>query len=232
MSPVWFVLPILLAISGIMAIRHQTRLITPPASPITTLNQKTKAISQVTSFFYTQVFLDRDQTFVSIPFRFPNESSDQPLWLLLLLENNDHLLRLIHHPQIADLTWSSVESNGVILFQRQKNYASLDQFLQNPPAKNTLLLDESLKDQTWFTDLSGTLVNPQNHDITLDQFDYILTYYQPPRTENDWYIFETILDASRAQVNIKEELVWEINAPQATLDSPYLLGTIHVDYRQ
>jgi uncharacterized protein YbaP (TraB family) len=45
-------------------------------------------------------------------------------------------------------------------------------------------------------------------------------------------MFETILDASTAQVNIKEELVWEINAPQAPLDRPYLLGTIHVDYRQ
>jgi hypothetical protein len=169
-SPAWFLLPIILAISGIAAIRYQSRLISPPASPITTLNQQTKAISQVTSFFYTQVFLDRDKTFVSIPFRFPEESSDQPLWLLLLLDDGDHLLRLIHHPQLANLNWSSVNSNNeVFLYQRQKNYASIDQFLQNPPARNTLLLDAGLKDQPLFANLSGSPLNPQNHEITLDQ---------------------------------------------------------------
>jgi hypothetical protein len=232
MSPAWFLLPIILAISGIAAIRHQSRLIAPPASPITTVNQKTQSISEATSFFYTQVFLDRDQTFISLPFRFPAESSSQPLWLLLMASDNNHLVRLIHHPEIATINWPMVESDGIFVYQRQKNYASLDQLIQSPPSKDTLLLDYSLKDLPWFTDLSGVTISPQNSSFNLAQIDYIVTTYHSPRIENEWSMFETTVDASRAQVNDKDELIWEIYAPLATVENPYLVGTIHVDYRQ
>lgn len=48
-------------------------------------------------------------------------------------------LQPLHNSILDNLDWSAIEDNGVYLLQRQKQYASIDEFLKNAPNKSEIL---------------------------------------------------------------------------------------------
>ncbi len=232
------VLFILLMIIVIIAIVSVVREFYPPQTPIVSLepnpNQQEVTITGPNAFFYTKVFLDRDKTFVSFPFKPP--SPPQLIWLFLVMqEGTPHTRLLISHPVISTLEWESITDDFATLYQKVPRYDSIDDFLSNPPtsSQTTVLMDPYLSRTNPYQEVPATAIPERDDNLNLDGIDYILTTYHAPRIGHDgFHYYETTLNAQLAQLNDSEQLIWQILAPQANQDNPLTIGTIHVDYRQ
>lgn len=220
-----------IAVWGILTQYNPTSLTkTTPSNPSTAETQTTQLQKIITpnAFFYSKTFPKLDATFVSIPFSFT--SSPQPLWLFLETQSGiPRIGRLIYHPYLASLAWPTVTDGPITLYQKEKRFNSVADFLKNPPAAG-ILIDPALSVLPKYSNLNTNLI-PESGELDLKAHDYILTTYAPARFETDLNYYETIIDATSAQPNKNGELVWLIFAPDASESLPYSLGNIHVDYR-
>lgn len=176
--------------------------------------------------FNTKAFLDRDRTQVSFPFAFNGE----PTHLWLGFEPEDVSQRtniLVSHPQLINLTWPVVENESLSLFQREPTYASVEEFLAEPPALDEVRIDSFLK---WkypqFEDAQVT-----DFDIDMDKTNYILTTYRHWDSDQGVYYFDQIVDASTAKI-IDDQIQWHVRAPSLSEGQSYLSGHVQVNYIQ
>lgn len=221
------ILVILLTAAGVIMARKNFKKPTVENQTESLVPSNLKKVIQPNAFFYTKIFLDRNNTFISIPYKFEND----PLiiWLYLQPEiDAEALVRLVSHPQLEDLDWHSITDKHLTLYQRLNNYHSIENFLEDPPASEQIVMDFKFAELEDYSQLTNNLING---DIELVKFNYILTTYVPPRIADQVLYYETIIDASTANINIEDEMIWHIQAPDATEDNPFYLGTIHVDYR-
>ena len=208
-----------------------THLATSQPKPETSYEtSKLDEVNNANIFFLTKTFLNRNKTFISIPFQFIGKP--QILWLYLnTVEGTPRLSRLMYHPILQQLTWGKIQANGIVLYQKNNQYKTFEDFLNNPPPGNQILADPYLTVIPPFDRLKPTAMPSNSSDLDLNKVAYILTTYKPPRTENDVFYFEDTLDATSAQLNDKNDLVWMLSAPEASTENPFRLGGIHVDYR-
>lgn len=180
------------------------------------------------AIFGTDVFLDRQNTFVTVPFKFENE--DYMLWLTLESEEGfAPTLRLMYHPQLANISWPVISTDSLSLFQKSSSYSSIEDFIESPPENADIYADYPLIESEQYDHLGALELTS---DINLDEVDFILTTFRPLRTEAGLFHYDTIIDASHGLVNENNHLVWKIQASQASEQNPYHLDKIHVDYRQ
>lgn len=184
-------------------------------------------ITQPNAVFYTGVFLNRNQTFISIPYTFSH--NHLVMWLSLSSqEPTSETVRLISHPTLDKLDWPQITQDHLTLYQQKLTYESLTDFINHPPPPEQILMDYHLEKIKPYTSITQNLLK---EDFNPDDYQYILTTYLPSRIENGTFYYETTLDATSASVNDLNELVWGLHAPQASVDNSFILGAIHVDYR-
>lgn len=189
--------------------------------------QSLQKVIQPNAFFYSGVVAKRNQTQVSVNY----SMSDYPHVMhldLIVPDGTQTISRLITHPLLTSLPWEYVESNGIRLYQKTKIYQSIDQFATKPAVGKTILADEALILTPAYKGLSA---KPLNEFASLDGIEYILTTYVPSQLLGNGHRYQTILDASSALVNLKNELVWHIRIPTATLEHPLYLGGVEVNYQ-
>lgn len=200
-----------------------------PDQSVVPLTTNFKKIISSNAFFYSKVYPKLDKTFISIPYKFT--SNPQPLWLILETQAGiPRIGRLMYHPDLEKLDWHTVTNGTVTLYQREPTYTSVEDFIQSPPHSG-VLIDPPLTVIADYVNLKNADLIPESGHLDLNTHQYILTSYSPPRHENDYNFYETTIDATIAQPNDRNELVWLIHAPDAGDNNPYLLGNIHVDYR-
>ncbi len=190
-------------------------------------SQSLQKVIQPNAFFYSGVVAKRNQTQVSVNY----SMSDYPHVMhldLIVPDGTQTISRLITHPILTSLPWEYVESNGIRLYQKTKIYQSIDQFATKPAAGKTILADEALILTPAYKDLNA---KPLNEFASLDGIEYILTTYVPSQPLGTGHRYQTILDSSSALVNLKNELVWHIRIPTATLEHPLYLGGVEVNYQ-
>ncbi len=177
--------------------------------------------------FFSKILLERNRTLVSIPF---NYEKNTPILFLGFLPvqgytNNE---RLISHPQINNLPWSLISQDGISLYQKNKTYDTIQSFLDNPPNPSLIASDPILSyDKPNLTGAQSLFA-----EIDLNQIEYIFTTYKPSELDNGVYYYETIFDATNAQLTDHNEISWYIKAPLASQDNTFLLGQINVEYLQ
>lgn len=180
------------------------------------------------ALFFSQIFLDRSRTYITIPIKFDR----QPLMIWLTLNASPSAQPqsfLVTHPAFDNLTWPKVSAGTIHLYQRQKTYASIDALLKNPPPSNRLAIDPTIHDLPTFSQIQGY---PVDNNLSLESVDYLLTTYTNPKIENGVYYYENIIDASQGIINSNNNLTWQLYAPQASSASAYYLGQIHIDYNR
>jgi hypothetical protein len=205
----------------------QSHINTPSQAPAPAPEQQLQKVVQPNAFFYSGVVANRSQTQVSINY----SMADFPHVMLLDLvvsEGSENISRLITHPLLTTLDWEYVESNGVRLYQKTKTFNSLSAFSSNPPPGRTILADEALLLINSYKTLQA---KPLNEFANLDGIDYILTTYSPSQPLGTGHRYQTVLDATSALVNLKNELVWHIRIPTATQEHPLYLGGVEVNYQ-
>lgn len=189
--------------------------------------QSLQKVIQPNAFFYSGVVAKRNQTQVSVNY----SMGDYPHVMhldLIVPDGAQTISRLITHPLLTSLPWEYVESNGIRLYQKTKIYQSINQFATKPAAGNTILADEALILAPAYKSLNA---KPLNEFASLDGIEYVLTTYAPSQPLGNGHRYQTILDASSALVNLKNELVWHIRIPTATLEHPLYLGGVEVNYQ-
>ncbi len=226
-------LAIVIVISGISIYQSIYKDILPkstpaPASTGVPDTNEWKEIKQQGALFYSEIFLARDKTFVSIPIKFSGPI--QTAWLTLLNASESSKINsyLMTHPQLTNLTWSEISDGPVHLYQKNKTYTSIQAFLSNPPAASSLLIDTMIKGVPPYKNLKGFTLEDTSE---LDKFDYLLTTYVKSPIMHDAVYYENIIDASGVAPNQNNRLGWQVFVETAT-SSGYSLGSIHVDYRK
>jgi hypothetical protein len=215
-----------MAVVGITREFYHDVLIAPPTQQVANY----KKIIQPNAIFYSQTFLSRNKTFITFPFKF--DAKPQPLWLTLQAQiGQPAIQRLVMHPMLYELSWRRLESDTLSLYQRERTYSSVEDFLKNPPANKEMRIDDPVITITGglFKDVAKI---DENTLGVPDTVGYILTSYKPPLEKDGWFHYEAILNAETAQANANNELVWHLQAPKATEENPFYLGDIHIDYRQ
>jgi hypothetical protein len=192
-----------------------------------TTNEQFIKLVNATVVFYSKIFGDRDRTFVFFPFKF--DAVDFPVWLQLESgESNSYLnTRLIHHPQLDQLAWPKITNDNLTLFQKEPKYKTIEEFLKYPPTQSVVVSDSMLVYE--FPQLNAVKLT---NTIEIDQANYILTTFKPARRVDNTYIFEHLFDATNAEINLGEELVWLIDATDASEENPFYIGNIQIDYRR
>lgn len=225
-NPVLTVL--LVAVLATAGVIYQYKLVGPQQRPAvageTALPELIKIV-QPNVVFNTTTFKDLDKTFVSVPFKF--EAEKFPVWLNLSVKTGEEEITfLLYHPMITGLDWDYVEEDEVRLYQRNKKFKSVADFLKNPP-DDGLAADDSIVVKSKYEKLYGQNLNQLE---TLDGIDYILTTNKTTLLDTGLYAFETIFDARGALLN-NDQLSWYLEASGASEENPLYLDTIHVDYR-
>ena len=228
----WFVisLTLILTLLGLVAV-YKNKL--PQTNIPSLVQQPTKPtlVKTPTVFFSTPVYLKRNKTFITIPFNF--ETHPQTLWLTLQTPAGvKPIIRLINHPFVSNLTWPYLLEGGLRLYQVKPTFTTFADFLAQPPAKNTILVDPHLLKTSQFANLKALPLPDDPNQIKADQIKYVLTTFAGFRPEGQFLNFETTLDATDAFVTNDNKLNWQIDAPLANPDNPFQMGGVHVDYRQ
>lgn len=184
-----------------------------------------------TAMFSTAVFLNRNKTFISLPYKLGDPA--QTLWLTLQTpESVPPIIRLVSHPVIASLNWPYLEYNGLRLYQKSPQYQSVKDFIQNPPKNKTTLADPHLIKDPIFSAHKLQPLADAKEEVDLNNTDYILTTFTESRKDPHFSYYETTLDATPAFVSSEKKLNWQLAISSVSAENPMYLGDIHVDYRQ
>lgn len=186
--------------------------------------------SETIVYFYTPVYGNLSQTNVQIPFGFYPED---PIQILILgySAQGDRAGRefVISHPDLDQLDWPSISSGRLTLYQKDRVYQNITDFIQNPPSLDRVAVD------SYLTSRYSSLADAETTDLAIDfeEIDFVLTSYQSPSYINGVYTASRVIDTSNADLNDNNEIGWYIRAP-ANLDQEnrYLLGQISVDFVQ
>jgi hypothetical protein len=187
-----------------------------------------KRITNPNALFFSKIFLDRTNTYVTIPIKF--DDGIKVSWISLDSTSSAQPSEfLMTHPQLDGIDWPRLEKGVVNLYQRNQTYASIDAFVANPPPRNKTAVENGIINLDYYQNVPGY---PIDDSFDINRVDYILTTYENPVKENDAYYYENIIDASSAVVNSNENLSWRINVPSASSESAFYLGQIHIDYNR
>ena len=178
--------------------------------------------------FRSKVLLKRDRTQVIVPFTF----SDQIQVLMLgfvPIDGEARFDRLISHPFLMDLNWSKKSDDLINLYQREEEYSSVEEFLDNPPEINRIAVDGHIMDR--FPNLKDAVNTYTNEDLS--RVDFVLTTFSKPDFVSGVWFWEGVVDATKAKVDEGSNSIdWYIRAPLADLEKKYQLGNIKIEYLQ
>jgi hypothetical protein len=219
---------VLVSFIAIISIRRNDEMTrsTPASSPANSpINWKRVTNPRVA--FFTKIFLERNKTYIGIPFKY--ESGIQITWLTLQSSSSATPTEwLVAHPNLNNLTWSSINDGTIYLYQKKKQYNSMADFLKNPPPPNLLVIDESVQQVSTYSGVKGT---PLYETFNPNDYDFILTTFIRSEQNGNELYYENIVDASLGYISANDKLTWEISVPSATESAAYSIGEIHVDYR-
>ncbi len=191
--------------------------------------RETKQGNIITSDFAvipTEIVPDRKKTVITIPFKPPKERTE--VWLSLRLNNEKIVSSLMSHPDLNTLSWEYVGNDRYTLFQKQKLYQSIEEFISNPPPNAKIQADPDIIREGL---LSGDNVTELASLIDTNTLDYILTTYKPHYMENEWNVFKSIFDASDAYID-KETMFWTLTMKGVSPSNPFIFKWVYVDYLQ
>ncbi|MFC1653316.1 hypothetical protein ACFL1M_00525 [Patescibacteria group bacterium] len=174
-------------------------------------------------FFNTEVIGNQDRTQIYIPFSFEKKHID--LWFGYYLEEKQPKEWLIYHPQLFNLSWDKILENEISLYQKEKKYESVKDFLENPSG-------EIYADTYIIGEYERLDAKPLYTDLNLEEIDYIITTEIPVRFDNGTFYYENIINSTEAVRNSDDQVKWYIRAPSATEDNAFYLGNIDITYLQ
>jgi hypothetical protein len=178
------------------------------------------------AIFSTQTVPIKERTQIKISFVPPENSTE--VWLSLDLNGNKNKNILISHPTLNELDWSRIGNLSYTLFQKNQQFENVEDFLKNPPKDSHIQADPQLIEEGL---ISVELASPLEFDINVDEVDYILTTYRPHYLEDDYHIYETVIDATQA-LETDGQLSWAFYMKNVSQENPFILKGVNINYSQ
>lgn len=143
---------------------------------------------------------------VMIDFRYSCQPSCPQLWLEL--QNQPDVISprfVIYHHTLIHMPWFGLYRNNFFLYQRDLTFKDVESFISQIPSGSVI-------DQTIMSALkiNQTNITTTENLTSLDNQQYILTTYQPPRQHHGWYRFTRALNIRQAQRDSTNQLIWRI----------------------
>jgi len=177
--------------------------------------------------FFSPVLTNAKKTQLIIPLRFEHGIKDS--WLVL--DTKDTSLPsywLISHPELQDLSWAKISDGSIHLYQQNPVYKTINEFLKNPPPKQQILMDDSIRRLAAYKNIQANSIDA---DIDLNGVGYILTTYISSEIKDGMVNYINTVDASAGTLTDDKKLTWFIEVPSASESEPFYVGDIHVDYQ-
>ena len=210
----------------------------PNQQPVESSNiPELKKVESKYVVFYTDAFLPKkDNSIVKFPYKF--DIPHQELWLSVQVNpDSPPIIILVDHPIFANLDWQSITDGDLTLFQKNKKFDSIDQFLYSPPSKEKVIADPHLIYDLKIVE--GVNFVPLINWTGSYDFDYFLTTYKPSQERNGYLYFESKVDLTHAMItpcvdteSCKERITWKLDMPNGGEKNPLHIGTVHLDQRQ
>ncbi len=225
--PILIIVILISSIGLINNYQKNKQQISPQATQEVATEQTWKKVIQPNIAFASQTYQDHAITHVLIPLKFG--TYPQTVWLII---NGNSPTQpnpiLMTHPQLMNLTWKAIDDGIIHLYQRQKTYKSMEDFIDNPPDPEKIAIDLGVQKIEKYNSVVG-----KELDETIDSnsVDYILTTFVPPKSNNDVYYYENTFDTSQVILDKDNKILWQMNAPEATETNPLYIGHINIDYQ-
>lgn len=181
------------------------------------------------AYFRTEVENIRVKTEVKIKYRLPEKQS--AVWFGFFPDKDiNRPVYLINHPIFNDLNWEKVDNSEYTLFQRSKNYDSVEEFLSNPPIDKKIIVDSVIYEYGVLK--TDNVLKLENDFFEIgDDIYYILTTFHKPYKDGDWLVFERIIDASGAFIE-DDKMTWYLQLIGVSENNPFFMNGVHVDFIQ
>lgn len=183
---------------------------------------------------YFKANVSRTFSSVKVNIYFQNTTDLPLLQLGIMLRKKDPLdwrfkLEPLQNRIFDNLDWFTIYENGVVLFQKKKEFNSINEFVNNLPMDNkTVTFNyefavEAIED--------STKVVPWNPETPLEYVDYIIAKYQPPQDMgNDWYFQSVEFPAGFGYMN-ERFLHFIVSAPGLTESRQQIkVGKLEIEF--
>lgn len=202
------------------------------SSPLSKIFIKAEPVSDLQKIMDNQAFFDteivpiRQRTFIKITYIKPESPSI--LVLNLQMDEEGHGRNfIISDPTLDNLSWNYFEDEQFSLFQKEKKYTSIKNFLENFSPEDKILVDENIQEQ--FPDFNKFPIF-SSQDIELENYDIIFTAYHRSYSEDDRQIWQIMTDTSQAYVE-ENKIFWRLIMPEIGPQNPIQLK-IDINYAQ
>ncbi len=191
-------------------------------------DQLGQKISGPTTVFYTKTVPIREKTQVRIKYIPPTGHSR--IWLETGKKDNEPSVKvMVYHKQLNDLDYPVVQNDDYSLFQKEKLYNSVEDFIKNPPNTGKILLGPVVYNNKVIDTQKDNVEIMPNH--IPEDVDYILTTFHKPYVEGNHFVFDRIMDTTNVSIT-NGEITWYLNAPGANEENPFYLNGVEVNFRQ
>jgi len=166
----------------------------------------------------------RTKASITIPFVPPQGQIE--VWLSLRLNDDKKQNYLMSHADLNTLNWPSVSNESYTLFQKNKKYNSVEEFLSNLPQDSLIQADPDIITQYF---AGNDLIKPLAAKIDFEQLDYILTTFKPFYYQNQWSVFKTTINTSDAFIS-DDNMYLEFFIKGISDSNPFIFEQVYVDY--
>lgn len=191
---------------------------------------KFKPIEAMYAIFFTDANIpDRRRTNVQIPYYYEKGGHREVALTLAMEEGVPGVVVLVDHPVFEKMTWQRLDSPSASLYQKNPKYTTVAEFWNNPPKDAKVLADPYLAYRDQLKGIPS--ITALTADVNFEEYDYLITTYREPEDKGTYRIFETTVDASKANLDENNKLMWKLDIPDNGPENKVYLGEIHVDYR-
>lgn len=183
-----------------------------------------ETIEAQAAFFTAQAEEQRGRTQVQFYYQ-----SDANQVASLAFKKGDfyQVIGLVSHPLLTDLTWNSISSPDVRLYQRELRVETLDGASASTYSPSVLAADQAA---ARFLGLRAGQYRQLEDLTSLEGIDAILTTFAPASKDGSWRQYRHSFDLSDATANADGKLQGQLLLPGIEGHSPFQIGTVHVDY--
>lgn len=133
----------------------------------------------------------------------------------LRVNNNGNYTKLpLEAKLIENLTWDKIQNGDVTLFQKKKEFNSVDDFIASfPKEKKVIAHNFDLKKHVSENNLIKENITPLRTNADLDGIDYLITEYTNPTESNGWKKSSATFNFKNAYIDEDEMIRFMLTAP-------------------
>ncbi|MBU1166825.1 hypothetical protein KKC60_00250 [Patescibacteria group bacterium] len=151
---------------------------------------------------------------ITVKVTYQNPSAEMLDVGLRISQKDDYLKLPLESKLIDSLQWSKLESADGIMYQKNKEFSSFEDFYQNfPPDKKIISHNFNIKKHVSEEKTNHQNITPLRPSIKIENFDIVVTNYKTPTTSSSWQVAKNTFNYGHAYVDENDMMRFMLAAP-------------------